>query len=83
MDLLTRGIIENGKTIPPYYSIHDQNHLMVVTQKTYEFCSEICHIVDQMKILLHLADCNCYTEAKRCFATHDEDIILICVYILF
>ena len=24
-----------------------------------------------------------YTEAKRCFATHDEDIILICVYILF
>ena len=26
---------------------------------------------------------NFYTEAKRCFATHDEDIILICVYILF
>ena len=23
------------------------------------------------------------TEAKRCFATHDEDTILICVYILF
>ena len=57
VDLLTRGIIENGKTIPPY-SIHDQNHLMVVTQKTCEFCSEICHIVDQMKILIHLVDCN-------------------------
>ena len=26
---------------------------------------------------------NYNTEAKRCFATHDEDIILICVYILF
>ena len=24
-----------------------------------------------------------YTEAKRCFATHDEDIISICVYIYY